>query len=824
MIYIILLFLIISETREVDPRYSDSLTSFLESCCKGAFSLAPGGQLELCKYDDPMILDLCWRKSWHEIAGGLEERVICYNKRKKDNVDCDACCSYLCVNETRCKCDRFNVTSVPDFESFNYTVYCYNNGGRHLLGVEEEIFANKHIVTINMDTLKFEIAGVNNVTFKITKGTWSTLYTSVGTTSYLLPRVITLTSGDLSVCLLMDDGTTECQDFSLVGYTYCKLSDCVLCAQTVSNFYCQPRPIKFLLVSVIIILSVLLMMIIPSIFLVMSLLVKPFTWSWKKMRERFKSNPLPVSTVTVTIIMCLIGAIACCDQSLSITTLESSCIDQGSTRICNESINTAFTLPGIGSVVCIDLKTESGDQAARMEITYQRKTVSRPLIKEYWTSNYIIINEQIRRCRGAGSCHDNNCELVQADPEEYFDAFGELVNSEVLNHPGRTFCEYKPGGIAGGCVSIQDSCLYGRVALKPTGAQGYAYKLGTEMWESELKVVWTNNLGLNNTYNIIIGMIPLNTINFTLSVSGEFAYPPVAVPENSVVIDSVNNSYFTPISIKNSPSALTIGDIQASSQAGGLEAERDAFIFGDVWQSQPGNQYDNILGVGTGWSRMRTNAKLPFSFGGNMWRLKNNMVQANLTSGAPILLQVQSMPGFRIVRTYNVATPKINKIYDATGCCQCQNGFTIILNAESTGIEGLVSVSTITEGVLLHTSSLRLTMQPQNFTISGEAAVCDTTLYVKLKSSIKETVTSIRLLLRTLDDIEKIIGTNVTDINGEPSKKNNWFENALTFGGNWANKLVGALFYALMTGILILCILFVLYKIYKRVKPSKKEN
>lgn len=251
-----------------------------------------------------------------------------------------------------------------------------------------------------------------------------------------------------------------------------------------------------------------------------------------KDKEERKSSmhrsPRTYSLTALGIIVIIAQVKACTDSSLLAVDTTKCSLNEHGVLMCTIDHVLRMRIGAHGSTSCLLLETPEQKVIGLMTVTVAPvylRCLKRVL---YYTRPYKIHVSSVKRCAGAGSCH-NACGTVSTS-----DHVSEL---EMANHyPGRTYCMSSCGCWGCGCFYCDDACLCYRVFAMPESSTVYTV-FDCEEWQFYIPVQVNIRNGHLKEYDLLLSTkIPQVKDNLEMEVL--WTQLPTALNERQVYAKS----------------------------------------------------------------------------------------------------------------------------------------------------------------------------------------------------------------------------------------------------------------------------------------------
>jgi len=444
-----------------------------------------------------------------------------------------------------------------------------------------------------------------------------------------------------------------------------------------------------------------------------------------------RSSRLTMSGIEKTMLLILILAPLAMAQNYTdwgcstVTVTEGSftnCVDDGTKKTCDLAMDVEITMPFSKSKACITVTDDTSGKVAWFEISYLTEESDVTLSTIYYTSAFYAKGFTSHRCYGSGSnCLYDRC----ANSTTYTrTANGELIAfDELTKYPGITDCRRGCGCAACGCFYCVDGCIYRGYSIIPMGKGAVVQKPVLLNNRPYIAVNYTDRNGskiLETRVDLLIYNIDKYRFEFDGSFQSDFDFL-----DGQKVINDGNYTWFQEASELNEPECNTVGDIQAGTTSL-LDGPNANFEFnGDCFTWEPQFEKDELRETAAGYYKLREDAKFPLKLGGDIWTYNDNHMLTNKTAGGGISFTLILDGTFSVTMLSTSVCPKVDMSYHASGCFNCDEGFTINVTLWSVCLPGVVEFLSSEDYITLDTTSDMITDNHFTYEILGSTTQQD---------------------------------------------------------------------------------------------------
>lgn len=411
---------------------------------------------------------------------------------------------------------------------------------------------------------------------------------------------------------------------------------------------------------------------------------------------------------SVMIFMFLISVCSAqqCTNGVVLSSVARTCIDSGTEETCYFQGNVLISLPYIGSTACIYLNSpESGQNLARLDITYTRSIRITSLFHNYYTSSWNGLQASSRDCHGSDECRNSICQDYTGIPVDY-----NMWGSLAASYPGRSICTSQCGCAGCGCFICDSSCVYSRSAYQPKGTIAQVFSPYTTMLRPSINVAL--NAGAqswNRNIDITAGEVNIGP-NISVAIVGSLQGSHTEFGTGKIITLG-NNVYLGPAAVSNAPIRGVPGDIQSPTITGLSSPNPNSFIFAPDLAVPQYTTYETTYAFATPGVDILNSGqyvKLPSVLGSTLYTFSNGQLVGDDTQPGALLVSVFTKQPLAITKKVNLVCPNIFGIIMA-GCFQCPEGGVLLVDAVSQCNSGPATVSVISEqNITLHTFAVQL--------------------------------------------------------------------------------------------------------------------
>ena len=542
----------------------------------------------------------------------------------------------------------------------------------------------------------------------------------------------------------------------------------------------------------------------------------------------------------LSIIMCIIVITQSCDTGFIQQSSFTNCVNYGpNQQKCGIILSVQDTISNINQESCIGfVDNTTNTPLFTIDITYNSATAVFLTKFLYITSNWTFLAIQNHECGRDGKCKDGFCAEVNVPDLTSVTANGELVkgvlaNNPVVKIPGVTGCDTSCANGDENCPACSNtfkegtSCIFWRYGMMPNNLNETlcaVYDTNELQFFVNLTVVVKD--GLNNTiYSGTIGSFTGNTVsilNNTMNIGIEGEYlKTIPLISGRKIINCPQFSAIVDANDLNIRVANAIGDIQASTLEDLQTITTTSFVLptGLITGTEQTDSLISWTHANPGWPDISSYSKLPQIIDGNLWSLipGTALLTSNIINPGAAVVSVITNNNFSIIEYTNVVCPKITYL-NASGCYDCDAGFTIYIQGHSSCASGLAILYVNNPDVLLATTSIQLATTNNVFMIRGSTSVKDnnfilTSSFQQYNSSVNVKFTA--YLVSNVDNTT-LGGGSGTHAGGDKHDLFSWNPfDALKYLfkgiGSWENSLYSAI---IIIVIIIVLVLIVVVSVY----------
>jgi hypothetical protein len=525
-------------------------------------------------------------------------------------------------------------------------------------------------------------------------------------------------------------------------FNLCYIPTCVFCSdffnsQCVSS---STRQALIALLVVTILLSILFLLLAFFViwkrqrFIQFLKMMKDSTFSMLEKNKSISMTDIFNKTFVMLSLITLVSGQ--CSNEILLSSNLITCSYSGTDTTCVANINSLLTLRSIGSTSCLTLQEpQTGEPLVSIQITYNGAYYVCPLTTQYYTSDWSSVSTVAKVCPGAQYCTPNqNCNSFTSNN---INAYGLLTGISTIL-PGQTQCLSTCGGFGCSCILFDNSCTYGRWAIKPTNDLYTVSNIQSCQFQADISVEVLDLSDNNSTLLYLNGLSTSYWGPFQFTFQGTLPTLNPNFMQNSIAYNG-NKAYFSGSSVSGSPQLSLLGDIQAVSLYNLQNPSINSFQypFNICSGSSSGSNFVANCAK-SGITNMKSSAQVfPFNTSVGMFSYSQAGLTVALTSPPTLVVSMVS-PQYTFVKDVSIVCPEVSNFaphyYDGltpvvtsvvSGCYSCPQGFDILIDAQSTCAEGLADVQFIPDdgytGIVLSISTVYLTNSYEFYNIHGSS-------------------------------------------------------------------------------------------------------
>ena len=380
------------------------------------------------------------------------------------------------------------------------------------------------------------------------------------------------------------------------------------------------------------------------------------------LRNGFRYVPRQAST-TLMILGMLLGAQACSEVN-SITANQEACLREKDSISCKFNQQTLLSLSPQGQTTCLMLKDNNGQQNGMIKLAIARLAAFCVPKTEYYTREYLIKSKSAKRCRGAGSCHNNVCEDTQLNSKI------EEFNDDQTTAPGYSYCQASCGCISCGCFLCSPGCLFWRNYALPKSETIFEV-FSCLSWQTRLKIDATIQVG-NKTTQHTFNLTPGQTAAYNhIKISLISASLPTVPALQSKFVTDYRRIALTAASEPGQQVPGTVGDFQCRTH----EDARDfkcSFSPNGCTCHATETQIRCVCQEDLMSKLFSTDESLlPVEFGGTIFQGVERTVMASYKHPTSVQVQLETQDLVTTITTNTACNIQFGELH---GCYNCVNG------------------------------------------------------------------------------------------------------------------------------------------------------
>lgn len=455
--------------------------------------------------------------------------------------------------------------------------------------------------------------------------------------------------------------------------------------------------------------------------------------NYKKVKKWDREGLKPYLTVAL-FVMFFLPAVLGCNSNAIVESKDQVCQPNPNGQItCTIKTNIDLKLKFLGDRSCISfIRNDGAPSNMQVMIQYIGVIATYPLSDQYYTSDWTgqsisahrcwdTLNglSQPNKCSGSPAGAAPQCDLIQSTGVMN-NAMGELPNGPIMFLPGRTGCRRScPAGCAS-CFYPHSGCVFNRYAIQPGKEVFILKKATTPIFTPKILVRITDASGIREIISSTNEAIPVP--GFVVSLNGIFSQTITDMSNDYIMVHNntattLEPTRWVPASARNQPVVLTIGDIQAASQAALLSPTETSFAYApNLFTRVEHDTSEGFEWAQSGYSRRLVYQTFPAISGGDIWYYKQNTIESNLTNPAGIDLSIKMDGSFALSQTVSLVCPKMSLV-SASGCYSCAKGSIIAIKIKSTCGDGVVSIESSDPQVVVFSQHISIGSTDDDVTI-----------------------------------------------------------------------------------------------------------
>jgi len=384
------------------------------------------------------------------------------------------------------------------------------------------------------------------------------------------------------------------------------------------------------------------------------------------------------------------SALAACQGVVTSYSMVPVCVRFNSTyELCSVKPTMTMTLPSVGSTSCMDLKYNN-TKVGSLEITFSSLSIQTSLVKQYYTSNWRVDVQAVRRCRGASGANCNRYSSPKgcANCVNQLNPCNQLPGGSIFNYPGVSGC--LDGPTCSCAAGSGNACQNYRYSFVP---EGTIYQVSSPTSTSLIGTfiaVLTINTTQTFTFSTTASVISRAEGTYTFN-SLFTALSPNYDTRSVISTLSGSDAWLINAALPQAPSANIIGDIQAGLSAGLTSPNPSSFIYGS-----------NIVGLQAQCDGLTTTTqqpaitklgfypKFPTAWAGFqfVYDSPSNSLKAPYASPSTAGVSFMSNRNYTFLYKMDVIVPGPVTFLSGGGCFSCTLGSWIAISVYSVGIAG----------------------------------------------------------------------------------------------------------------------------------------
>ncbi|PIC21675.1 hypothetical protein B9Z55_026429 [Caenorhabditis nigoni] len=283
-------------------------------------------------------------------------------------------------------------------------------------------------------------------------------------------------------------------------------------------------------------------------------------------RRRSRSNS---EVLLLLFMISLPQSIYMCNNIAHINAEEKACYEHINATQCHINSVSIINVRANGSTSCLEIQHVADKDSkplltlkitANALVSYcQKRTV-------YYSRDFRLTHEYLRRCDSAGSCSADKCGKIAHDEDI------EEISQTAKSHPGYTNCAPGCGGWHCSCGWWDPSCLFYRYYALPTSNDIYEI-FQCPVWSTRLRI--TVEIGPSKITTELVPGVKYDLPNRNISITATTIHTPPLQVHSATFISAFatgsNSSRwtsftFTPLSAPGTPAKGFTGEMQCSTR------------------------------------------------------------------------------------------------------------------------------------------------------------------------------------------------------------------------------------------------------------------
>lgn len=407
-------------------------------------------------------------------------------------------------------------------------------------------------------------------------------------------------------------------------------------------------------------------------------------------KRKSKHGLTTVTTMGIILSLILIlfpHSVESCTKATTLTATRKQCELLAEQRVerCTISEATRLALVPQGQETCLFWRDANNTNIGVLKLKIHNIQMQCNARNLYFTRNFKLHVNSVKRCSHAGSCVGSTCENLKAN-----DQIDELPE-ESFTHPGYSHCTASPGCWGNRCFFCDTACLFYRLFAKPSDTEIFEL-FDCPVWEFHIKIeatfVTANGDNQKMTPLLLHPNKPVSWHSLELALVG-ISYPAVPILGNKFITDQSRTAIVS-ASDSGQPLVGTIGQLQCANENAAKKFQchfpenscncdpRDSVVHCHC-------RYVNINQVFK--DEQKT---LPLSLSGLTLNGKGKDIKVTFDSIANLEIQVTSKD-HQLLHMFT-ATKCTITVLSATGCYSCTTGAKIKYNCQTTHGTALATV------------------------------------------------------------------------------------------------------------------------------------
>jgi hypothetical protein len=561
--------------------------------------------------------------------------------------------------------------------------------------------------------------------------------------------------------------------------------------------------------------------------------LKPTTSEGVSKKNEAAINISPYASFMKVLLFCMIIASAmACDSGAIAQGQITNCVSNGTLETCSVTFSTTLFMTRPGEVACLSLKDERGNIVSHVNVTYTALQVQKPLVLEYYTSDYWVDFASTFRCYKAGHCTSKECADV---PVTDGTAYGEIADRSSAHWPGYTKCT-RTDQTGEWCFWSTQGCNYHRFGVVPKGNVHKVYSVGTNKvvtpffhFSSETdQARFETDVAPNRNSVNLFGLIDFSYIGTFDAIDLNTGTKKIILKDGEYFIDEASQ--------KGVCKKGTIGDVQGTTELAFKTQSTVGFLFDDsnIIESISGKYYAATSVFASGISLLKPTYKFPMFLGIDRWMPSNGYLFTNATSPGTVTINLKTSSPITITRT-NVNVCPYCTLVSVSGCLECADLSLVIVSCKSQCGEGFVKVTVSDPKITLTTNSIKLTSNPSDFNIRYVTLNKDTSMIMTFTGTGGSNDVKLDYKATTLVDLPAATYKRVlVDGDGNPKPFSSAFADSFSADvdvtatnpvKSWYDRIWVAVVIvgAAIVGIIIIIVLVKIAKVALMTKSMKKD-